>query len=110
MLIAEKVPAGGMAEPRWLSPQQAMVRSLLIPQEALQPVPTEMKLSVGAEELKPQQTMEPSLFKPQEWTFPALTEVKVPAVGVSWMLSAFPQHTMLPFVLTPQVWCAPALI
>jgi hypothetical protein len=56
-----------------LSPQQASVPSLFIPQAESKPALIEVNVPAGGVEMSPQQARVPSLFTPQAKTAPALT-------------------------------------
>ena len=79
-LTETKEPAGGVALPRPLLPQQATEPSLLTPQVCSFPALTETKEPAGGvawpSSSEPQQTTEPSLLTPQECPCAALTETK----------------------------------
>ena len=70
-LTEEKVPEGGEACPKVLSPQQASVPSLFTPQLWKSPALTEEKVPDGGVDcpkpLSPQQASVPSLLTPQLW-------------------------------------------
>jgi hypothetical protein len=72
-----KPPAGGVAWPRELSPQQTTVSSLFNPHVCNWPAVTEAKLPAGGVprpyRSAPQQATEPSLFTPHVCSYPALT-------------------------------------
>jgi hypothetical protein len=79
-LTEENVPAGGVNSPKLLSPQQAMVPSVLTPQAYSPPSLTEANVPVGGtaspSRSEPQQSMVPSVITPQTSSEePTLTDV-----------------------------------
>jgi len=70
-LTSVNVPAGGVDWPKLLSPQQATVPSVLIPQVYTPPALTSVNVPEGGvdwrEPLAPQQAKVPSVFTPQLW-------------------------------------------
>src|SRR5437773_193976 len=75
-------PAGGVAWPAELSPQQATVLSVLTPQVWPPPALTWVNVPAGGvallEVLYPQQATVPSVLSAQVWVRPALTRATVP--------------------------------
>ena len=115
---ARNVPAGGVACPSVLSPQQATAPLVLIAQVwpaagAERGEGRPKAGSTGRRPLSPQQTTAPSpCSTPQVWELPVVTAgpLNSDPVGVSLSPSgSAPQHAARPLILTPQVWNHPAL-
>jgi hypothetical protein len=109
-----KVPAGGAAWPRELSPQQAGVPSVLTAQVWKPPEETSLNVPAGGvawpDALSPQQASVPSVLIAQAKLEPEETFVKVPAGGADWPKVLSPQQTRVASILIPQVKFWPAEI
>ena len=95
-LTDTKVPAGGVAWPESLLPQQAMVPAVFTPQANRVPVLTDAKVPAGGEDspcpLKPQQAAAPAVLTPHAKTVFGLTDAKVPRVAKSRQRSCRPSR------------------